>query len=196
MVMYYIENYPEGVNARSVHAAHKSDSGPWGLIADNAGRDPSMVWPWQEVATSVAFSTIDPRLAWRRLKNALRFTDTHGFFVEKIRPDGFWINIGYSTPHACFVWALNSLLATDNAKRLTVAVGLPEAWRDYSFTDIRTPSGYAVSSEMRNGKVKHLVIDNTRKEDRRIRLRLLPRGHADHRNETFVLHPGRNVVIG
>ena len=196
MVMYYIENYPDGVNAKSIRAAHKSDSGPWGLIADNAGRDPAMVWPWQEAATSVAFSTIDPKLAWRRLKNAMRFTDMHGFFVEKIRPDGFWINIGYSTPHACFVWALNSLLATDNTKCLTVAVGIPASWKDYSFTDIRTPSGYAVSLEMRNGKVKRLVIDNTRKENRQMRLRLLPASHTDHRDETLTLKQGKNMIIG
>ena len=118
-----------------------------------------MVWPWQETTTSVAFSTIDPKLAYRRLRNALRFTDAHGFFVEKIRPDGFWINIGYSTPHATAVWALNSLFATDNVKRLTVAVGLPD-WQDYSFENIRTPSGYAVSLDMTGGRVKKLVIDN------------------------------------
>lgn len=195
MVMYYLENIPEGINVRSIRAAHKSDSGAWGLSADNAGRDPNMVWPWQEAATSVAFSTIDPKLAWRRLKNAMRFTDMHGFFVEKIRPDGFWINIGYSTPHACFVWALNSLLATDNVKCLTVAVGLPKTWQNYSFKDIRTPSGYGITFEMKEGRVSRLTIDNARKETRQIHLRVLQPSHPDHRDETLTLQPGRNLII-
>ncbi|MDO8586581.1 MAG: hypothetical protein Q7T82_06030 [Armatimonadota bacterium] len=194
-VMCYAENMPEGINAKSIWASHRSDSGEWGLSADNAGRDPNMVWPWLEASTAVAFSTIDPKLSYRRLKNALRFTDMHGFFVEKIRPDGFWINIGYSTPHACFVWAVNSLLATDNGKRLTIAAGLPSAWQDYSFAGIHTPSGYAVSLDVQGGRVKRLVITNTRPETRQIRLRLLSPGHADARNEMLTLGPGENVLF-
>lgn len=193
-VSYYVENMPEGINSKSILATYGTDWGPWGIIAGNAGRDPGMIWPWSEATTSVAFSTINPKRAYRRLRNALRFTDMHGFFVEKIRPDGFWINIGYSTPHATSVWALNSLFATDNVKRLTVAVGLPD-WQDYSFENIRTPSGYAVSLDIQGGRVKKLVIDNCRPYPRQIRLRLLPRGHADHKDETLTFAPGENAIL-
>ena len=187
-------NMPEGIGAKTLRAAYKMSHGEWGMT--NAGQYPNLIWPWTESRAAVALSSIDPALAFRRLVNALRVTDTHGLFPEKVRPDGFWIFFGYGTPHATFAWALASLLATDNGKRLTVAAGLPASWRDFAFADIHTPSGYAVTCEMRDGKVKQLTITNPHPEPRKIRLRLLSRAHGpEARNEMLCLHPGENVII-
>jgi hypothetical protein len=192
---YYCLNVPEGINAKSLRVAHRLDAGEWGLDNNNGGRYPNLDWPWQEATVAIAFSSVDPKLAFRWLRHSLSVTDMHGFYPEKIRPDGFWIFIGYGTPHATSVWGLNSLLATDNVKRLTIAAGLPRTWQDYSFADIRTPSGFSVSVEVQDGRLRRLVINNTRRESRRIRLRLLPGGHRDHRDEPLVLLPGPNVIV-
>jgi len=190
----YCLNMPEGITPKTVRTAYRMSHGVWGLT--NAGQYPNLIWPWTENRAAVAFSSIDPALAFRRLVNVMRVTDTHGLFPEKVRPDGFWIFFGYGTPHATFVWALSSLLATDNGKRLTVAAGLPPAWRDFSFADIHTPSGYAVTCEMRGGKVTQLTITNPHPEPREIRLRLLSRAHgAEARNEKICLQPGENDII-
>lgn len=195
-VIYYCLNVPEGVNAKSIRAALKlARDGEWGLTNSNAGQYPNLVWPWQEVCTAVAFSTVDPALSFRRLREAMKITDQHGLFPEKVRPDGFWIFFGYGTPHATFVWGLNSVMATDNGKVLTVAAGLPAEWKEYAFKDIRTPSGYAVSLEMKDGTVTHLSIVNSRTESQQIRLRLLAEGHPCARNEMLALQPGENVLV-
>jgi len=185
---------PEGIGAKTLRAAYKMSHGEWGMT--NAGQYPNLIWPWTENRAAVAFSSIDPALAFRRLVNAMRVTDTHGLFPEKVRPDGFWIFFGYGTPHATFVWALTSLLATDDGKRLTVAAGLPASWRDFSFNGVNTPSGYAVTCEMRDGKVEKLVIANPHPETREIRLRLLSRAHgAEARDEMICLQPGDNKIV-
>lgn len=191
----YNEEMPEGIDPRSIRASFRCKPGEWGLVADNAGRDPSLIWPAHESCTAIAFSSVDPRFAFRRMMRSLRFVDYHGFYPEKIRPDGFWINIGYTTCHAHLVWAVNSLLATDNVKKLTIAAGLPISWQDYSFENIHTPSGYSVSLEMKQGRVKRLVIENTRPETRKIRLRLLSGKHQDARDEMVTLVAGRNVIV-
>ncbi len=192
----YSLNMPEGITAKSLRATLRHSRGAWGLTNDNAGQYPNLVWPWQEVFTAVAFSSIDPALSFRRLRHVLKITDTHGLFPEKIRPDGFWIFFGYGSPHAVFVWALNSVLATDNGRTLTVAAGLPAAWTDYAFTDIRTPSGCAVSLQLTGGRLTRLAITNTRPEPRPFRLRLLPKGHPDARDAEITLAPGANVLVG
>jgi len=187
-------NMPEGIGSKTLRAAYKMSHGEWGMT--NAGQYPNLIWPWTESRAAVALSSIDPPLAFRRLVNAMRVTDTHGLFPEKVRPDGFWIFFGYGTPHATFVWALTSLLATDDGKRLTVATGLPAPWRDFSFAGVNTPSGFAVTCEMCDGKVEKLVIANPHPETREIRLRLLSRAHdAEARDETISLQPGENKIV-
>lgn len=191
----YALNMPEGIPAASIRATYRNSRTPWGLTNDNSGQYPNLVWPWQEVFTAVAFSSVDPKLSFRWLRHVITVTDTHGLFPEKIRPDGFWIFLGYGSPHAVFVWALNSVLATDNGETLTIAAGLPAAWTDYAFTDIRTPSGYAVTLQMRDGRLTRLTITNSRPEARTMRLRLLPAGHVDARDDVVTLEPGETVVV-
>lgn len=190
----YCLNMPDGISAKTLRAAYRISHGEWGMT--NSGQYPNLIWPWTESRAAVALSSIDPALAFRRLAHVLRVTDTHGLFPEKVRPDGFWIFLGYGTPHATFVWALTSLLATDNGTRLTVAAGLPSSWRDFSFADIHTPSGYAVTCEMRGGKVQRLEITNPHPEAREIRLRFLSRAHgSEARDEMIHLQPGGNRII-
>lgn len=188
----YCLNVPEGINHKTVRYAYTISQGAWGMT--NAGTFPNLVWPWTECRAAVALSVFDPALAFRRLKNAVRIIDQHSLFPEKVRPDGFWIFIGYGTPHATFTWALNSLFATDNGAILSVAAGLPKSWRDFSFADIRTPSGYAVTLDVQDGRVQRLEIENTRKATRTIRLKLLAKGHPDVRDAVIELLPGKNVL--
>ncbi len=179
---------PEGVGTKTVRASLKSAQGEWGLT--NNGTYRNLIWPWTEGRGALAFSCIDPYITYLRLKNAIRFTSTHGIFPEKIRPDGFWILFGYLTAHTTFVYAVNSLLAADDGQVLTVAAGVPAEWKNLSFENIYTASGYGVSLTVANGKIKKLIVVNCRDRKRIINLRLLRR-----KIQTIELIPGKNHVI-
>jgi hypothetical protein len=185
---YQVLASPEGVGPKTVRASFQSAQGEWGLT--NNGTYRNLVWPWTEGRGALAFSSIDPGVTYRRLRNAVRFTSTHGIFPEKIRPDGFWILFGYLTAHTTFVYAVNSLLATDNGRVLTVAAGIPREWRNLSFENIYTASGFGVSLTISEGKIKNLNIENCRGETRRISLRLLRR-----KPRKISLRPGKNKLI-
>jgi len=168
--------------------------GEWGLT--NSGTYRNLIWPWTENRCAIAFSCVEPKITYERLKHVINFTSTHGIFPEKVRPDGFWILFGYLTSHSSFVYALNSLLCNDNGKELFIGVGFPKEWQDVSFRNIFTISGYGVSLMLKKGRVKQLIIVNCRDFERQITINLLNQSFGkEHRILKVKLKPGQNKIL-
>ncbi|MCX8083243.1 MAG: hypothetical protein N3D17_07675 [bacterium] len=185
---------PEGITTKSIREALKDNQGKWGLT--NAGTYRNLIWPWTENRCAIAFASVDPQITYQRLKHVINFTSTHGIFPEKVRPDGFWILFGYLTSHSSFVYALNSLLASDSGKKLFIGAGFPEDWKEVMFEDIYTASGYGVSLHLKRGKVRKLVVENCREEEREITIHLLnPSFGKQHRIFKQRLRPDKNRII-
>ncbi len=185
---YELFSQPEGIGALNVRNAYKESQGEWGMT--NPGTFRNLIWPWTECKAAIAFSAIDPKITFKRLKHVVKFTNTHGIFPEKIRPDGFWILFGYLSAHAAYVYALNTMLAADNGKTLFVAAGIPESWENLSFSNIYTASGLGVSFKMKNRKIKKLVIENTRDKQRSFTVKL-----SSGKRLKAKLDPGKNILI-
>lgn len=191
---FQIFSLPEGINTKSIKEAIKDNQGKWGLT--NSGTYRNLIWPWTENRCAIAFAAVDPKITYQRLKHVINFTSTNGIFPEKVRPDGFWILFGYLSSHSSFVYALNSLLASDNGKQLFIGAGFPEDWKDVSFENIYTASGYGVSLYLKKGKVQKLVIENCRDKEREITIHLLNSSFGkQHRIFKQKLKAGKNRII-
>ena len=191
---FHIFCQPEGIPVRCIREALKDNRGKWGLT--NAGTYRNLIWPWTENRAAIAFSCVDPKITYERLKHVINFTSTHGIFPEKVRPDGFWILFGYLTSHSSFVYAVNSLLCNDNGKKLFIGAGFPKEWKDVRFRDIYTFSGYGVSLTLKKGKVKELIIVNCRDFERQIIINLLNQSFGkEHRILKVELKPGQNKIL-
>ena len=185
---------PDGVSEKSIRKSYRDSQGEWGL--SNPGTYRNLIWPWTECRAATAFTRIDPKISYQRLKHVLPFSSSHGIFPEKIRPDGFWILFGYLTAHASFVYGVNSLLATDNRKTLFISAGIPKDWQDLSFKNIYTASGFGVSMKLVKGKIKKLVIENTRSHAQKIKIKVLNKDFGKEAiNKTLALKSGKNRII-
>lgn len=191
---YHILTQPKGIPKKNLYEALKDNMGKWGLT--NSGTYRNLIWPWTENRAAIAFSAVDPKITYQRLKHVINFTSTHGIFPEKVRPDGFWILFGYLSAHSSFVYAVNSLLASDNEKTLYIGAGFPSCWRVVVFKNIYTPSGYGVSLQLEGGKVKELYVENCRDESRYVKIHLLNENFGkEFRIIEKVLKPGKNSIL-
>ncbi len=191
---YHCLSLPHGIGARSLRAALRESRGEWGLT--NPGTYRNLVWAWTEARAAAAFATINPGLTYERLKQALKVTSTHGIFPEKVRPDGFWVLFGYLTAHATWAWAANRMLAADDGKTLHIARGIPAEWRNLSFSDIHTASGFGVCFSLQNGRIRRLDIKNHYPVPRQIKLKALNPAFGKEAGSIRVnLKPGINHVI-
>jgi len=191
---FHIFCQPEGIPVKCIKEALKYNMGEWGLT--NSGTYRNLIWPWTENRAAIAFSCVEPKVTYERLKHVINFTSTHGIFPEKVRPDGFWILFGYLSSHTSFIYALNSLLCNDKGKKLFIGAGFPEEWEDVIFRNIYTISGYGVSLTIKKGKVKELIIENCRDFEREIKINLLnPSFGKEHRIMLKKLKPGKNRIL-
>ncbi|MCM8807093.1 MAG: hypothetical protein NC926_03930 [Candidatus Omnitrophica bacterium] len=191
---FQIFSLPEGITIKSIKKALKDNQSEWGLT--NSGTYRNLIWPWTENRAAIAFSIVDPNITYQRIKHVINFTSKHGIFPEKIRPDGYWILFGYLTAHSSFIYAVNSLLVSDNGKRLFIGVGFPEEWKNIAFENIYTTSGYGVSFSLKNGRIKKLVIENCREDEREITIYLLNKHFGkEHIIFTQRLKPGKNKIF-
>jgi Glycosyl hydrolase family 65 central catalytic domain len=178
---------PAGIGKKNIMTAYKASQGEWGLT--NPGTFRNLIWPWTEAKAAIALATLEPKLTYQRLQHVVKFTSTHGIFPEKIRPDGFWILMGYLSAHAGYVYALNSMLAADDGKTLFVIAGIPESWQNISFSNIYTASGLGVRLKMVNGKIEKLVIENSGEQSKTFMLKL----HSK-KSVKINLKPGNNRI--
>lgn len=191
---FHLLRHPKGIGSKGIREAFKANQGKWGLT--NVGTYRNLIWPWTETRAAIAFSCVDPRITYERLRHVIRFTSSLGIFPEKVRPDGFWILFGYLSAHSSFVQAVNSLMASDNGTTLYVGAGFPGDWKDVRFANIYTSSGWGVTFQVKEGKVKQLTIENCWGEARRLTIRVLnPVFGKEFRIIKRTLNSGKTCIV-
>jgi len=105
---------------------------------------------------------------WNRLKKCAKFTDRFGSIPERVFYDGELLKRPFMTSHACYIWAVNSLLINRDGENLKVLMNLPENWTDVSFENLTTPDGLKVSAKMEGGVITECKIVNINAEKRKI----------------------------
>ncbi len=130
------------------------------------------VFTWTEYWIAAIYGMTGNPEGWNRLKKCAKFTDRFGSIPERVFYDGELLKRPFMTSHACYIWAVNSLLMSRKGKRLSVLMNLPDNWTDLSFENLTTPDGLKASAAMKKGRITACKVVNINYEKRDVYLNL------------------------
>jgi hypothetical protein len=126
------------------------------------------IFTWTEYWIAAIYGMEEEKEGWNRLKKCAKFTDRFGSIPERVFYDGELLKRPFMTSHACYIWAVNSLLINRDGENLKVLMNLPDGWRDVSFENLTTPDGLKVSAKMEGEVITKCEVVNINAEQRKV----------------------------
>ncbi len=147
------------------------------------------MFPWANWWVVRILARNGDELCMKILENAAKYTNYHGAMPERVFYHSELFNNWFMTAHSAMVWALNGICANITGDTLRILVCCRKKWKDVQFKNIHAGDGLIVSAEMKNGRMKSLLIKNLLAE-RRIKCIA-----GNEKPFEILLKPGKNRII-
>lgn len=128
------------------------------------------MFPWANYWVARILSLQGNTTAMKILENAAKWINYFGGVPERVFYHGELYNNWFLSGHSAMVWAMNGILVNSIGDTLRVLNSV-EKWKDVCFRNIYAGNKLIVSTEMKNGRIKHLSVKNLSKERRQIKAR-------------------------